>query len=343
MAAAAEYVSNAFKPFLNTVTGATKSSNSGFFSGSSSSSSSSSWLSSMSSSNSNSTLSSVGQVTTYVLAVLVIMLFILIIVHFFITPIFQLRPGGPGMIPVPGGDDGRIFWNKGNNPQILENQLPINGKSWGYSLILDTFIQNPLQFSNQYRILFSRGAVRKTTSTGSDTFLGMLDDYNLVVALKPDTNDLVVSVLSGSSYTKNEENVVISNVPVQKSFRLGIVVMENALEVYLNGHLVKTRKYDYNIQSVTGPIDAASPQQSTIALFPLLKIWNRILTTSEMRYAKPDMNEIAPLGALSMPSSSSCFFDAASNAASNATSAASNAAANAAAEAARLRALATTS
>jgi hypothetical protein len=281
-----------------------------------------------------------GQVATYVLAVLVIMLFILIIVHFFITPIFQLRPGGPGMIPVPGGDDGRIFWNKGNNPQIPDNQLPINGKSWGYSLILDTFIQNPLQFSNQYRILFSRGAVRKTTTpTGSDTFLGMLDEYNLVVALKPDTNDLVVSVLSGSSTTKNEENVVISNVPVQKSFRLGIVVMENALEVYLNGHLVKTRKYDYNIQSVTGPIDSASPQESTIALFPLLKVWNRILTTSEMRYAKPDLNEIAPLGALSMPSSLSCFSDVASNV-QNAGTAASVAAA---AETERLRNLANSS
>ena len=302
MAAASQYVSNAFTPFFDKVKGAVNSSNRGFFSGSSNSSSIWSSLPSTS----NSTISSVGQVTTYVLAVLVIMLFILVVVHFFITPIFQLRPGGPGMIPVPGGDDGRIFWNKGNHPQILDNQLPIVGKSWNYSLILDMFIQNPLQFSDKYRILFSRGAVRSTTPTGTDTFLGMLDTYNLVVALKPDTNDLVVSVLSGSSTTKNEENAVISNVPVQKSFRLGIVVMENALEVYLNGNLVKTRKFDYNIQSVTGPIDSASPEQSTIALFPLLKIWNRILTTSEMRYAKPDLNAIAPLGALSMPSSSLC-------------------------------------
>ena len=330
-AKAAEYISNAFTPFLNTVKGVVTSSNSGFFSGTSSSSS---WLSSTS--NSNSTISSMGQVATYVLAVLVIMLFILIIVHFFITPIFQLRPGGPGMIPVPGGDDGLIFWNKGNHPQILDNQLPINGKSWGYSLILDMFIQNPLQFSNQYRILFSRGAVRKATPTGSDTFLGMLDTYNLVVAMKPDTNDLVVSVLSGSSTTKNEENVVISNVPVQKSFRLGIVVMENAVEVYMNGNLVKTRKYDYNIQSVVGPIDSASPQESTIALFPLLKVWNRILTTSEMRYAKPELNVIAPLGALSMPSSSSCFSDAAS-ALQNTGNAAASAAGAAATEAERLR------
>ena len=330
MAAVKQYASNTFTPFLNKVSGPTKSSNSGFFSGSSSSSS---WFNS--SSNSNSTISSVGQVATYVLAVLVIMLFILIIVHFFITPIFQLHPGGPGMIPVPGGDDGIVFWNKGNNPQIIDNELPINGKSWGYSLILDMYLQNPLQFSNRYRILFSRGAVRKATPTGTDTFLGMLDTYNLVVALKPDTNDLVVSVLSGTSYTKNEENVVISNVPVQKSFRLGIVVMENAVEVYMNGNLVKTRKYDYNIQSVTGPIDSALPQESTISLFPLLKVWNRILTTSEIRYAKPDLNVIAPLGALSMPSSSSCLFDAASNAASTAS--------NAASEAARLRALSTSS
>lgn len=237
------------------------------------------------------------------------MLFVLIIVHFFITPIFQLRPGGPGIIPVPGADDGVVLWKDGTHPEIVESQLPIQGRSWGYSMILDMFIQNPLQFSNRYRILFSRGAVRKDTPTGSDTFLGMLDTYNLVVALKPDTNDLVVSVLSGTSVTKSEENVVISNVPVQQSFRLGIIVMEKAIEVYLNGTLVKTRKYDYNLLNVTGPIDSALPQESMIALYPLLKIWNRILSTSEMRYAQPSLVTTTPLGALPMPSTSSCSTD----------------------------------
>ena len=252
---------------------------------------------------------------TFVIASLVILLFILIMVHFFITPVFQFLPGGPGIIPVPGGDDGKVFWNDGSHAILYDDnvsgrtpQIPISGKSWGYSMILDMFIQNPIQFSNQYRVLFSRGAVPKSPApTGSiDTFLGMFDNYNLIVALKPDTNDLVVSVLSGSSTTKSEENIVVSNVPVQQSFRLGIIVMEKAVEVYLNGNLVKTRNYDYAIQSVTGPIQAETGPITTSTLYPLLKIWNRILTTSEMRYASPALNPSSPTGALPMPAGSSC-------------------------------------
>lgn len=302
------YVSNAFVPFFDKIKSSTNSSlfdssTGGIFS----------TFQSNRANSSNSTVSTIGSVAAYIFAVLVILLFILVIVHFFLTPIFQMHPGGPGIIPIPGGDDGVIFWKDGMHPQLLEKDLPIQGQSSGYSLILDMFIQNPLEFSNQYRILFSRGAVRKETPTGSDTFLGIMDTYNLVVALKPDTNDLVVSVMSaGTSGTKSEENVVLSNVPVQQSFRLGIIVMDKALEVYLNGNLVKTRKYDYTLQSVVGPIDAVNDAQSKMVLYPLLKIWKRVLSTSEMRYATPTFQAITPPGALTMPSGSFCSIDSSS-------------------------------
>ena len=335
MAAAANTVtgaiSNVFTPFLNGVK-ATATSNSSFFGNMFGTSSASSSFNNVSSSSS---ISSMGKVITYVVAALVILLFILIMIHFFITPVFQYLPGGPGIIPIPGGDDGVVFWKDGSHAILYDDnvsgrtpQIPISGKSWGYSMIIDMFIQNPIQFSNQYRVLFSRGAVPKSpASTGSvDTFLGMFDNYNLIVALKPDTNDLVVSVLSGSSTTKSEENVVISNVPVQQSFRLGIIVMEKAVEVYLNGNLVKTRNYDYAIQSVTGPIQAETGPITTSTLYPLLKIWNRILTTSEMRYASPALTMSSPSGALPMPAGSSC--SAISSAASDAASAVSTAVAS---------------
>jgi hypothetical protein len=303
---------NTFTSYFNSLKGST---NASFFNSSSTKSGVSNWFNSTSSSSSwfgsssgssGTTMSVAGQIITYILAVIIVTLFILILVHFFITPIFQLHPGGPGVIPVPGGDDGKMFWNKGLNPQILDADLPINGISWGYTLMLDTFIQNPLQFSNKYRILCSRGAVRKSSPTGTDTFLGILDTYNIVVALDPNTNDLIISLLSGTSTTKHEENVIIPNVPVQKVFRLGIVVMERALEVYINGNLVKTRKYDYSLQNISGPIDPATPEESTIATFQMLKVWNRILSTSEMRYAKPALKTSTPFGALQMPSSISC-------------------------------------
>ena len=102
---------------------------------------------------------------------------------------------------------------------------------------IDIFIINPhVHFSNHPRILFRRGGTLRSTPTG-DTLAGMIDDYNIVGALLPDTNDLIVSVLNASN---NTENVLISNVPVQEPFRLGVILMNQGLEVYVNGHLMSS-------------------------------------------------------------------------------------------------------
>lgn len=244
--------------------------------------------------------SPIKRVMAYVFAIVIVLFVILLFVHWFIRPIFKLHPGGSGIIPVPGGDDGVLFWNKGSSTQLENKDLPIQAQSFGYSLIMDMFIVNPLQFSKHPRLLFSRGAALKATPSG-DLLLGILDNYNLVVGLLPDTNDLIVSVLNKDN---NMENVIVSNVTIQEPFRLGIVVMEQALEVYLNGHLLKTRTFDAPPKAVLGDIYPASGIESNIAKIRNLKIWSRILPTGEIRESTPALMSAKDFGATAMPATS---------------------------------------
>lgn len=246
--------------------------------------------------------SSIARIASYVLAIIIVLLVILLFIHFFITPIFRLQPGGSGIIPVPGFDDGKLFWNKTSSSQILNKDLPIAPLAFGYTMNLDVFVENPLQFSKHPRIFFSRGATRNETPTG-ESILGVLNNYNIVAALVPDTNDLLVSVLNKNN---NEENVYIPNIPIQESFRLSMVVMEQALEVYINGHLMKTRTFSAPPKDVKGDIYPAAGIEANIVKVRNLKIWSRLLTVSEIRQSSPSLSTAKNFGGVPMPSSTSC-------------------------------------
>lgn len=240
------------------------------------------------------------RVLAYLLALFIAIMVILLFTHYMITPIFILHPGDPGYISIPGFDDGKLYWSKGLTGIIPSKNLPIQSISYNYSLILDVFIENPLQFSKEPRILFTRGGIYKENST-SETLLGLFDNYNLVMGLLPDTNDLIVSVLNKDN---NMENVIISNIPVQEPFRVGVIILEQAMEVYLNGNLVKTRKFSSPPKDVTG--DIAGPLGINTNIFKVrnLKIWDRILRTTEIRYAKPPIASAKDFNASDMPGSS---------------------------------------
>ena len=245
--------------------------------------------------------SSIGQIGTYVIAVFIILLVITLFVHFFITPIFRFHAGDvKGIITIPGFDDGVLFWTNSNVGQIKSIDLPIPQLTFGYSMILDIFIENPMQFSRHPRILFTRGATIRETPT-SDTLLGVLENYNLAIALLPDTTDLIVSVLNKDNHM---ENVIVPNIPVQEPFRLGVVVMEHALEVYLNGYLMKTRKFQATPKDVKGDIFPASGIQANLAKLRTLKIWPRVISTGEMRESQPSLTSAKNFGASPMPASS---------------------------------------
>jgi len=246
--------------------------------------------------------SSIWRILSYILAIIIVILVILLFIHFFITPIFKLRPGAPGLIPVPGLDDGTLFWNKTSPGLILNKDLPISSLSYNYTLNLDVFIQNPLQFSTSPRVFFTRGALLKEKPEG-DTLLGIMTQYNLAAALLSDTNDMVVSVVNKDN---NMESVVIPNVPIQEPFRLSVVVMEQAMEVYINGHLMKTRHFASPPMDIKGDIYPATGILANMAILRNLKIWSRILTTTEIRESTPSLSTAKDFGAGPMPTSSTC-------------------------------------
>jgi hypothetical protein len=253
-------------------------------------------------STSGSTKQIILRILAYLLAIFIAIMVILLFVHYMITPIFILHPGDPGYISVPGFDDGKLYWSNGLTSIIPNKQTPIEASTYNYSMILDVFIENPLQFAQTPRILFTRGGMLRETPI-SETLLGLFEYYNLVIGLLPDTNDLIVSVLNKDS---NMENVIISNIPVQEPFRIGIIIMEQAMEVYINGNLAKTRKFSSPPKDVKGDIFGPIGINTNIFKLRNLKLWDRILKTSEIRYAKPKLANTKEFGASGMPGSSGC-------------------------------------
>jgi hypothetical protein len=244
---------------------------------------------------------SIKRVFSYLFAIFIVIGILLLFVHFFIRPVFKWKPGMPGIIPVPGWDDGVLFWKDGNTGMVKNDDLPIDNQSFDYTVQVDMLIQNPLQFATQPRLLLSRGAIRKEPSTG-DSLLGILTQYNFAIALKPDTNDMIVSILNKDA---GMESIILPNIPIQEPFRLTLVVMEKAFEVYLNGRLVNTSKFHAPPMDIKGHIYPATRMEANIVKLRNLKIWSRLLTSPEIRDSTPPLSTAKEMGAGPMPSSSS--------------------------------------
>ena len=247
--------------------------------------------------------SSVKRILALVLAIIIVMIILLLFVDKYITPIFRLQPGSPGIVTIPWTDTGVLFWKR--NSDTLKNEVtPIQNKFFDYSFIVDIFIENPIYFTNQPRILFSRGGMPTdasgSTATDRTTLLSLLTYYNIVVALLPDTTDMIVSVLNQNHIM---ENIIIPNITIQKPFLLGVVIMDKAFEVYIDGRLMKTRSYGAPLLDVRGDIVAGS---TNVAKLRTLKIWDRALIAPEIREAKPPLTSADVFGADPIPGSSTC-------------------------------------
>lgn len=236
----------------------------------------------------------------YVCSIAVVVLLILLFVHYILkVPIFQMKPGDSGYFSMPFQDDGKLYWDKGTASEILDRDMPIQNRFQDYSLQVDVMIQNPIPFSNQPRILFTRGATKNPTPGSTGALTEVFTSYNLAVALDANTTDLIVSVMN---HHNGMETVILSNIPVQVPFRLGVVVLEKTLEVYVNGRLMKTRTYSTALKDVKGPIQPGQQADAAVAKLRNLKVWGRSLKSQELAATSPKKSTVEEMGATPIPS-----------------------------------------
>jgi hypothetical protein len=220
----------------------------------------------------------------YLVAILVIITVILLFVHFTVRPIFQFTPGGSGFIPIPGLTDGQLFWKDAKNVAPLnEATLGTDYPTQNYSFTLDIFVRDPTTIQAQN---FQTPEPNLVFSRGTPSIAGIAEQNTVRVLLVPGTNDLQIIVKNSNNI---DEGITLSNVPVQTPFRLGVVIMDVAFEVYVNGRLMKTRALDAPPNAAKGRI--APPQGAFASTVKVgnLHMWTRTLMPSEIRYAQPSL------------------------------------------------------
>ncbi len=222
----------------------------------------------------------------------------LTLIHFFVTPIFQVRLGKGGFIPIPGRVDSKMFWTDDTSP-VLSPSSPINDSAFNYSLTLDIYLNNPTNIlpDNQFRIVMIRKDEQLDEFApkvkNPDTLAAQINgNYNLAVYFDKSTNDLYVSVMTTDA---SVETIRIINAPSRQAFRIGVVVGANYLDVYLNGRLYKSKPLMLNPINIQASMFLGPPTEvGDIIQARQLQLWNRTLQPAELKYIIPPLATFTP-------------------------------------------------
>jgi hypothetical protein len=237
----------------------------------------------------------------YFFVLVCILLLFLLVIHYTITPIFILSPGGKGIVSIPGTDDSKLFWQVSTNTKTPTTLVPImdidsgiGQLTQGYSFMVDIQVDNPTANTGAPRILLSRGDVPTDPSKLSppwnstkDTILRFNPNFNICLSLDSLINDLLIQIQTTNPKTPsipNIESITIPNIPVGKAVRIGIMMSSNLIEVYINGYLIDSKVLMNPLREQYGsfqpPLDIIS---SNTARVSNLRIWRRMLGVSEFR------------------------------------------------------------
>lgn len=240
----------------------------------------------------------IGKAVLAILSMLLIVGIFLTLVHFFITPIFKFKPGDKGIIPINVKPDSTVYWQGTATDPISMKDSAISNSAAEYSMTLDIFMNNPTQFAKNkgFRPVFVRSAKTEYTGPGEpvvnnpQTFFQQFgQEYNLAIYFDKDTNDLIVST---TTVQRDQISVRVENVPVRKSFRIGVVVGNTVMDVYMNGRLYRSVVYNAMPVSISSPtIMGPDPILGSMVQVRLLQLWSRPLEPGALRDMIPALSK----------------------------------------------------
>lgn len=235
---------------------------------------------------------------------LIVLFLILLIVHYTITPIFSFGLTSEGIFGISKASDGELLWTDGPQPSTTSaNFEKLN--SMPFTLQMDIFVEDTLSTLGPYnRFFLYRGTQPVQSPT---TILESFPDTNIVVYLKPETNDLCVTAITQrNSDLFLESAPTILNVPTRQPFRITITLQEKLMEVYFNGKLQVSKTFQYIPRYSTSPFYGTPDMYRNTVRIMNLQFWNYALTAMQVLNAGPALATTAQFQPAPLPAQGTC-------------------------------------
>jgi hypothetical protein len=164
--------------------------------------------------------------------------------------VYSFLPEDGGIIAVPGPTNRQnimksLIWPASKEAK-LENLVPYN-----YTISIDVAISNTIINQSVPRVLLYRApesvVLSATTDKSISAISTKMSQTNFIIYLDPYKNDLMVDVFLNATRGTSNSKVSMSpieNVPIQKPFRITMMLSNNLLEIYINGELQKSLPFN---------------------------------------------------------------------------------------------------
>jgi len=242
----------------------------------------------------------------FLAAILFVLFLLLMFINTTVYPIFSFSMNEPGLISIPLSTDRELSYKKvglaipttrrdtdtGNTDNVTT--LPI---CCNYTIGVDIFINGGLTPITYPHVLLYRdlsGASVTAGTAAAATPSNLAEKYpntNLIVWLDKATNNLNVTIVTkDSGLNEKLQNVSpIENVPLNKLFRLVVVLADSFVEVYINGELLRTMQVSGNLKGI-GSATASTDFYPPVTEYTEggvrvsnMSMWPRVITAREIR------------------------------------------------------------